>query len=160
MMFAVASFLERWANSGWIVSIRDSSFGMPALQSVHLVGLTMLLASILVLNMRMAGFTMMGWSLPALARQLRPWGLGAIALVIASGVVMFLGNPPKYLANYAFLFKMTALGLAILLQFIVLRRLSTTPPGARPRRIDVFVAGLSLTLWFAVGWAGRAIAFV
>jgi len=30
----------------------------------------------------------------------------------------------------------------------------------RRRAINVAVAGLLLTLWFSVGWAGRAIAFV
>jgi hypothetical protein len=159
-MLSITSFLQRIADSRWIVSIRDSSFGMPALQSVHLVGLTILLATVLVLNLRLAGLSMMDWPLPSLERQLRPWGFGAITMVIGSGIIMFLGNPAKYLASYPFLFKMTALTLAILFQFWVVRRLSFTEPGSRPRRRDVIVAGLSLTLWFAVGWAGRAIAFV
>jgi Family of unknown function (DUF6644) len=160
MILALVSFLEWCSQSRWIIYIRDSSYGMPALQSVHLVGLTMLLATILVLNLRLAGLSMMDWPLPSLERQLRPWALGAITMMIASGIIMFLGNPAKYLASYAFLFKMTALALAILLQFRVLRRLSTTDAGSRPRRSDIIAAGLSLTLWFAVGWAGRAIAFV
>jgi hypothetical protein len=81
-------------------------------------------------------------------------------MVIASGIIMFLGNPAKYLASYPFLFKMTALSLAILFQVRVLRRLPVAEAGSRPRRTDVVVAALALTLWFAVGWAGRAIAFV
>lgn len=159
-MLAIASFLQWIADSRWMVSIRDSSFGMPALQSVHLVGLTMLLATVLVLNLRLAGLSMMDWPLPSLERQLRPWALGAITIVILSGIIMFLGNPAKYLASYPFLFKMTALALAILFQFRVIRRLSVTGAGSRARRRDVVVAVVSLTLWFAVGWAGRAIAFV
>jgi hypothetical protein len=160
MTSSIASFLDWCSNSGWIVFIRDSSYGMPALQSVHLVGLTILLAGILVLNLRLASLSMMDWSLPSLARQLRPWALGAATMVIVSGVVMFLGNPPKYLASFPFQLKMTVLAFAILFQFGVLRRLSTTEPESSPRRIDVLVAGVSLTLWFTVGWAGRAIAFV
>jgi len=156
----MTSLLLWISNARWMVYIRDSSFGMPALQSVRLVGLTMLLATVLVLNLRLAGFRMMEWPLSSLERQLRPWALGAITMVIFSGIIMFLGNPAKYLASYPFLFKMTALTLAILLQFRVVRGLSTTDAGSRPRRTDILVAGLSLTLWFAVGWAGRAIAFV
>jgi hypothetical protein len=160
MTLALASFLEWASNLRWMVYIRDSAFGMPALQSVHLVGLTMLLAAVLVLNLRLAGLSMMDWSQPALEHQLRPWAVGAIAMVIGSGIIMFLGNPAKYLASYPFLFKMTALVLAILFHFFVVRRVSTSPAGVRPNRLDIVVAGLSLTLWFAVGWAGRAIAFV
>jgi len=143
-----------------MVYIRDSSFGMPALQSVHLVGLTMLLAAILVINLRLAGLGMTDWSLASLARQLKPWAMGALTMVLVSGIVMFLGNPAKYLASFPFQLKITTLGLAILFQFGVLRKLSTTEPGVGPRRVDIFAAGLSLTLWFTVGWAGRAIAFV
>jgi hypothetical protein len=160
MMSGLVSFLDWCSRSSAIVFIRDSSFGMPAVQSVHLVGLTMLLAAILVLNLRLAGMSMMDWSLPSVERQLRPWALGAITLVIASGLLMFLGNPAKYLASTPFQFKMIALCLAMVCQFGVLRRFFTADPGLRPRPLNVLVAGLSLTLWFSVGWAGRAIAFV
>ena len=159
-MTAVRSLLDWCSNTTTIVFIRDSSFGMPAVQSVHLVGLTMLLAAILVLNLRLAGVSMMDWSLPAVERQLRPWAWGATALVLASGVVMFLGNPEKYLASAPFQIKMASLALAMLCQFGLFRRFFRTEPGVRRRSMNIVVAGLSLTLWFAVGWAGRAIAFV
>ena len=159
-MTAARSVLEWCSNTTAIVYIRDSSFGMPAVQSVHLVGLTVLLAAILVLNLRLAGVSMMDWSLPAVERQLRPWAWGATTLVLASGVLMFLGNPAKYLANPAFQFKMASLALAMLCQFGLFRRFFRSEPGVRPRSINMVVAGLSLTLWFSVGWAGRAIAFV
>ena len=159
-MTLVRSFLEWLSNTGTIVYIRDSSFGMPAVQSVHLVGLTVLLAAILVLNLRLAGITMMDWSLPAVERELRPWAWTGTALVLASGVLMFLGNPSKYLASGPFQFKMVALALAIACQFALFRRFFRSEPGVRPRSMNLAVAALSLTLWFAVGWAGRVIAFV
>ena len=159
-MTAARWLLEWCSNTTTIVFIRDSSFGMPAVQSVHLVGLTVLLAAILVLNLRLADVSMMDWSLPAVERQLRPWAVGAATIVLASGAVMFLGNPAKYLANPAFQVKMASLVLATLCQFGEFRSVFRSEPGVRRRSMNVAVAGLSLTLWFAVGWAGRAIAFV
>jgi hypothetical protein len=159
-MSSIVSLLEWCSNSRWIVFIRDSSFGMPAVQSVHLVGLTVLLAAIVVLNLRLTGVSMMDWSLASVERQLRPWGFAGGTLVIVSGVFMFLGNPAKYLASGPFQFKMTVLGLAVLCQFGLLRRFFKSEPGRRPRVINVSIACLSLTLWFTVGWAGRAIAFL
>ena len=160
MMSALVSFLEWCSNTRTIVFIRDSSFGMPALQSVHLVGLTVLLAAVVVLNLRLAGVSMIDSSLSSLERQLRPWALTGVTLSIASGFVIFLGTPAKYLASNPFRFKMAMLGLAVLLHFVVLRRLIASDPGMRSRAVNVIVAGLFLTLWFSVGWAGRAIAFV
>ena len=159
-MTAARSLLDWCSNTTTIVFIRDSSFGMPAVQSVHLVGLTMLLAAILVLNLRLAGVSMLDWSLPAVERQLRPLAWGGAALVLASGAVMFLGNPAKYLASAPFQFKMASLALAMLCQFGLFRRFFGSEPGVRRRATNITVAGLSLTLWFAVGWAGRAIAFM
>jgi len=151
--------LVTWcANTPAIVFVRDSRFGMPAVQSVHLVGITVLLAAVIVVNLRVAGVGMMEWPLPWLERQLKPWALGAAALVLLSGVLIFLGTPAKYLASNPFRFKIAVLGLAIAFQVGVLRRLAGAERGARWRRI--VVAGVSVTLWFLVGWAGRAIAFV
>ena len=156
----MTAFFEWCSNTAAIVYIRDSSYGMPAVQSVHLVGLTVLLAAMLVLNLRLAGVSMMDWSLPAVERQLRPWAWGAAVLVLLSGVLMFFGNPAKYLASAPFQLKMVCLALGILCHFVLFRRFFRSDPDVRPRLANMAVAGLSLTLWFAVGWAGRFIAFV
>jgi len=153
--------LVQWcSNSAPIVFIRDSKYGMPGAQSVHLVGLTVFLAAILVLDLRLAGIGMMDWSLDGLERQLKPWATGAVALVLLSGVLIFLGTPSKYLASNPFRIKMAALGLATVFHVGVVRRFVTGQPAARPRWSEIAVAAVSLTLWFLVGWAGRAIAFV
>ena len=143
-----------------LVFIRDSQYGMPLVQSVHLVGLTMLLATVFVLNLRIAGVAMRESSLDWLGQQLRPWMLAGLAVVLLSGALIFIATPEKYLASNPFRVKMAALALAMLFQYGVLRRLAAPgrAPGSRAGR--VVVAALSLTLWFTVGWAGRAIAFI
>jgi hypothetical protein len=153
--------LLNWcSHSDAIVAIRESSFGMPALQAVHLVGLTVMLAAILVLHLRLAGAGLAEWPLPDIERLLRPWALAGLTVMIVSGTVMFLGNPSKYLASGPFLYKISALTVAVACQFGVLRRFFRSDPRVRSRALNLAVAALSLTLWFSVGWAGRAIAFV
>ncbi len=159
MMSLILSVVQWVSTSAPIVYVRDSKYGMPAVQSVHLVGMTVFLAAMLVLNLRLAGLGMMDWPLLWLERQLKPWATGAVTLVILSGVLIFLGTPSKYLGSNPFRFKMTVLCLAIAFHFGVFHRFVTSDPG-RARWGHVIVAGLSLTLWFLVGWAGRAIAFV
>jgi hypothetical protein len=100
-----------------IVFIRDSQYGMPIAQSVHLVGLTILLATVLVLNLRLAGGALKDSSLDWLAQQLRPWMIGGLAVVVLSGLLIFVGTPAKYLASNPFRVKMAALGLAVLFQY-------------------------------------------
>ena len=143
-----------------IVFIRDSQYGMPIVQSFHLVGLTVLLASVLVLNLRLAGVALMESSLDWLARQLRPWTIGGLALVVLSGLLIFVATPAKYLASNPFRVKMVTLAVAVLFHFGVLRGFVGLERGPRSRAVSLFVAVLSLTLWFTIGWAGRAIAFI
>jgi len=160
-MVVFFSSLLQWCSSwGPIVFIRDSKYGMPAVQSFHLMGLAMFLATTVVLDLRLAGIGMRDLSLAWLARQLKPWASGALTLVVLSGTLIFLGTPPKYLDSNPFRIKMALLALAILFHFGVLRRLTGSEPESRARMVNVLIACLSLTLWFGVGWAGRAIAFV
>jgi hypothetical protein len=119
-----------------------------------------LLAAVLVLDLRLAGVGMTDWPLPWLERQLKPWAIAAVAVVMLSGILIFLGTPAKYLASNPFRVKMALLGLAILFHLGVLRRFVISERDSHPRRVAVIVAGVSLTLWFLVGWAGRAIAFI
>ena len=156
-MLSLLHWCSTWAP---IVFIRDSRYGMPAVQSVHLMGLTVFLAAMVVLDLRLAGFGNRELSLCALARQLKPWRTGAAATIILSGLFIFLATPDKYLGSHPFQIKMALFGCAILFHFGVLRRFIASQPVSCPRRINVMVAFLSLALWFSVGWAGRAIAFI
>jgi hypothetical protein len=157
---SLLAILQSW--SGWapFVLVRDSKYGMPAVQSFHLMGLTVLLATVLLEDLRLAGLGMKDYGLSWLVRQVKPWTLGAFAVVISSGLLMFLATPGKYIDSHPFRLKMALLCLALLFHFGVLRRLTSVDFPARPRVVNVMVACLSLTLWFGVGWAGRAIAFI
>jgi hypothetical protein len=157
---SLLSILQSGSSWAPVVLVRDSKYGMPAVQSVHLIGLTTFLATLVTVNLRLAGFGRVDWSPSWLARQLRPWMAAAIATVLLSGSFIFLATPGKYVASNPFRVKMTALALAILFHFLVFRRFVAAEPGARRRSMNILVAGVSLTLWFSVGWAGRAIAFV
>jgi len=152
--------LQSVSNWAPLVLIRDSKYGMPVAESFHLMGLTILLATVVVLDLRLAGLGMRDYGLSWLARQLKPWTVGAIVLVMSSGLLIFLSTPGKYLDSHPFRLKMVLLCLALLFHFFVLRRFTAADSVARPRAVTAIVVFLSLTLWFGVGWAGRAIAFI
>jgi len=157
---ALLPLLQSASNWAPIVFIRDSKYGMPVAESFHLVGLTILLATVVVLDLRLAGVGMSDYGLSWLARQLRPWTVGAIVLVMSSGLLIFLATPGKYLDSHPFRLKMALLCSALLFHFGVLCRFTASDFVTRPRLVNILVACLSLTLWFGVGWSGRAIAFI
>jgi hypothetical protein len=156
-MLSLLHWCATWAP---ISFIRDSRYGMPAVQSIHLTGLTVFLAAMVIFDLRLAGFGNRESSLSGLVRQLKPWRTGALTLVILSGLLIFLATPDKYLGSHPFRVKMALLCCAMVFHFTVLRRFIGPEPVSCQRRVKVIVALLSLTLWFSVGWAGRAIAFI
>ena len=157
---ALIPLLQSVSNWAPIVLIRDSKYGMPTVQSFHLVGLMILLTTVVAIDLRLAGLGLRDYRLFTLARQLKPWTVGAIALVMSSGLLIFLATPGKYLDSRPFRLKMALLCGALLFHFGVLRRFTAADSVARSSLVNVSVACLSLTLWFGVGWAGRAIAFI
>ena len=157
---SILPLLQSVSNWAPIVLIRDSKYGMPAVQSFHLVGLMILLTTVVALDLRLTGLGLSDYGLSRLARQLKPWTLGAIVLVMSSGLLIFLATPGKYLDSRPFRLKMALLCGALLFHFGVLRRFTAADSVARSSLVNVSVACLSLTLWFGVGWAGRAIAFI
>lgn len=147
-------------DSPTIDIIRNCKYAIPLIQSLHLLGITLLLGCTVMLNFRLLGIGMRELTMPVLAKQLWRWAIGGLVLTMLSGFFVFLPDPARYAANSAFRFKMALLSAAIVFQFTVFRRVIRSDPAASTRWRDVVVSLLSLTMWFCVGWAGRAIAFI
>ena len=139
--------------------IRDSKYGVPILQSLHLTGITLLLGTTLILNLRLLGLGFRRLPMPLLSEQLWRWTKVGLFLAICAGILIFLPDPTRYAHSGPFRLKMILLCLALIFQFTIFRKTVRTDPGLRSRLANSVVAVISLTLWFGVGWSGRAIAF-
>ena len=149
-----------WSYSSKIVDIlRNSKYAIPLIQSLHLFGLTLLLGTTVIFNVRLLGFGFRQLELSSISTQLWRVAVGGLLLSIATGTLVFIPDPARYAANTAFKTKLVILVVAILFHFTVFRRVirAKSPPALRQA---AWIAAVSLTLWFSVGWAGRAIAFL
>jgi hypothetical protein len=135
----------------------DHLYGAVAML-LHVAGLILVLGSILLVNLRLLGVGLHRQSPLTLARATNPligWGLGFLVL---SGLFLFLPSAGFYYPNPAFWFKFYLLGLALLVQFTLYRFVTRQE---QPHRLLAAFTGLvSLTLWFGVGFAGRAVGFL
>jgi hypothetical protein len=146
-------------DSKTIDVLRNAKYAIPLIQSLHLFGLTLVLGSVLAFNLRLLNFGMGQLSMPVLVKQLWRIAIWGLLLSISTGIIVFIPDPARYAANTAFKTKLVVLLLAILFHFTIFRRaVRADEPGLRRR--NAIVAAVSLTLWFCVGWAGRAIAFL
>jgi hypothetical protein len=139
--------------------IRNSTYIFPIVEVFHLFGLTILLGTLTITDLRMLGVGMRRQSISTVATQLAPFTVWGAVLTIVTGILLFLSEAMKCYGNAAFPWKMWLLLAGILLYLLLQRRI--TSPGSRvsPGLLKV-VAVLSLFFWYGVAIAGRAIAFV
>jgi hypothetical protein len=152
--------LFKWFDATPIsIIIRNSTYIFPVVEVLHLFGLTLLLGTITVIDMRMLGVGMRRQSVAEVAGQLAPWSIGAAILTIVSGILLFLSEAMKCYGNAAFPYKMWFLLAGIVLYLVAQRRVTSPTSRMSPGMLKV-IAVLSLILWYGVAIAGRAIAFV
>lgn len=139
-------------------AVRNSLWLFPAIEAVHLLGLCLLGGSLLVVDLRLLGVGLKRQTIAELAAQLRPWLLGAIGVMIATGLLLFLSEAVKCYYNQSFWVKMTTLPIALVFTLTVRARVTRTgrlEASARTR----LVGAVSIALWFTVAAAGRWIGF-
>jgi hypothetical protein len=157
---ALAQALEASRLAG---AMRHSLWLYPAVEVVHIVGFVVLVGSIVMLDLRLLGFTASA-SVRDLARHVLPWTWGALLLVVPSGVAMFSAHAVEFLDNPALRIKLlliVAAGLnAALFHFGVYRSVPAWDRNASVPGAARWAAGLSLALWVGVLACGRLIAYL
>jgi hypothetical protein len=134
----------------------------PLLQTLHLVGFTLLIGTVGFFDLRALGLAK-GIPLAAIHRLI-PFGIAGYVGNIILGIAFFSGHPEQYYYNNAFRLKlifMAVAGINILLFYGTgaFAQVKTLPADANvPLRIKI-IAGTSLCAWVAVLICGRMITF-
>jgi hypothetical protein len=149
----------QWCESLWLGQfVVNSNWLFPVIEATHLLALTVLGGTVLVVDLRLLGLGLKGRSPSELSRAARPWLIGAIAVMIATGLPLFLSEAIKCYYNDSFWVKMTTLPIAIAFTFTVRSR-ATDDAVRNTARRQMLVGALSIALWVTVAAAGRWIGF-
>jgi hypothetical protein len=141
--------------------LREAKWGWPVFESLHFLGMSMLLGTVGVFDLRLMGFAR---RIPIAAlHRLIPIGIAGFAINLVTGFSFLSATPDQYLFNLAFRWKVTFLaiaGLNVLLFYArTFRRLLDTPPGAAPPLGARLAGAVSLVAWIGVMSAGRLLTF-
>jgi hypothetical protein len=148
-----------WHDQSWLgQTISGSIWLFPAIETVHILAMAIMFGALLVLNLRMLGWSFKRQSLPLLSSTLMPFVNWGLIVMILSGYAMFASEALKCYANDGFKFKMFFLVLAVLLQYTWYA--SLVKKEGEPRGDAKAAAVLNFVFWFCVGAGGRAIGFV
>jgi hypothetical protein len=158
-MQAIVPFFQWCDNTAISQGIRNSRVAFPIIENFHLFALTVLLGSLVVLVLRQFGLVYQAQPISEVATALRPWNRWSLAVMLTSGILLFLSEAMKCYGNTSFRVKMFFLFFALLFQFTIYNRIvrsegKTAPIGGK------IAAAVAVCLWFGVGLAGRAIGFL
>ena len=132
----------------------------PTCETLHFVGLSLLLGVVLAVDLRMLG-VMKGVSFMTLHRLL-PWGILGFGINVLTGMLFFVGAPGQYTTNGAFQWKIALVMVAAAnaLYFTVIDETWVLGPGDdAPLTAKVMAAGAML-LWVGVMFCGSMLPFL
>ncbi len=140
-------------------TIRDSAWLFPVIEATHLLGFVLTLGAVLIVELRLLGFGLIRQPVAELAANARPWLLGGVTVMFASGIPLFMSESIKAYYSFAFWVKMASLFLVLLYTFTLRRRVTGTDLVTNRPLLARTLAVISLSLWFGVAWGGRWIGF-
>ena len=145
------------------VAMRKSLWLYPIVEITHILGFVTLVGSVAMLDLRVLGLSRT-MSVTALSRHTQPWTLGALVLIVPSGLLMFSAHATDFVSNTAFLAKMMLLVVAGVnaawFRMGSYRSVGTWDAGVNAPMAARCSAGLSLLVWGSVIGCGRLLAYV
>jgi hypothetical protein len=137
--------------------LNDSPLIFPALECTHILGFALSVGTIAVLDFRLLGLGLLRHPPGDLAKDLAPWTLAGLAIMLLSGPAMFSSDPDMYYLNGAFQIKMAALLVAIVFRYTIHRKVAARDASTGGAKL---VACISLALWASIVFCGIFIGFV
>ena len=96
-MQAFVQAVEGSAINNWVLG---AAWIWPTLEILHFMGLSLLLGSLLVIDLRMAGFFRQ--LNIAATHKLLPWTFAGFGINATTGFLFLMGDPARYTANIGF----------------------------------------------------------
>jgi hypothetical protein len=154
------AFLE-WLQNTWIARlVAESLWGYPLFETIHSIGMALLIGSLGLINLRILGFKA---ELPILEiRRLLPLAWLGFTLNAISGTLLFTSDAVTFFSSYTFRLKMVLIVLGginagLIGNKIFRPALAGVPP--TPTTGAKWLAATSLVFWFGAVICGRLIAY-
>jgi hypothetical protein len=140
--------------------VTDTPWMWPTCETLHFVGLSLLLGVVLLVDLRVLG-VVRGVSFQSLHRLL-PWAAIGFGVNIGTGMLFFVGIPGQYIKNPAFYWK---IGLAMLaglnaVYFTILDEPWSLGPKEDAPLTAKIAAASAMLLWLGVLYFGSMLPFI
>ncbi len=159
----ISQWLKGLEATSFATGIRDSLYIFPILESAHVMALSVVFGTILIVDLRVLGIASARRPFARMSSELLRITWAAFVLAASTGTLMFITNARVYASNTSFRLKMVLLvaaGLNMALFHLTAgRSIARWDRAAAAPACGKLTATLSLALWIAVIFAGRIIGF-
>src|SRR2546426_3628990 len=140
--------------------INQTNWAWPTLETLHFIGLSMILGVALIVNLRMLGIAK-NISFSALHRLL-PWGILGFGINVSTGFLFFVTIPDQYTQNLSLHVKMVLMMIAgvNILYFTMFEEPWKLGPGDEASTRAKVVTTVTVLLWVGVIYFGRMMPFI
>ncbi len=159
----VVALLESLEHSSLAVSIAESSWAFPTIETIHVIALTLMIGTVLIMDLRLLGFASARQRYKALQRDVLPWTWWTFGGAVVSGCLMFITQATEYYENEAFRIKLLLLLLAginmLVFELMIARSAANWDRVAAAPWPGKIAALLSIALWISIVFFGRRVGF-
>jgi hypothetical protein len=157
-MHAFATWLQATSLSHTIQSV---SWVVPLLQSIHILTIGVVFVSSLMIALRVLGRMRADEPFEAVWSRFAPWMWAGLAVMLATGLILVVGEPVREFTALSFWIKMMLVVTAATATVLYGRslRAAAPPPPAEFSTPARLASVLIVVLWLAVIFLGRAIAY-
>jgi uncharacterized membrane protein YkvI len=140
-----------------------NSWAIPTIQSIHIAGIGIVLASVFMVDLRILGLAGRDQTLRQTTNRFGPWLMWSLVVLLVTGLLMVIGEPVRELVTVSFWLKMFLVAVGTLVAAVFLKTLKNNEQqwgDATTRRFSVrLMAILTFMVWIAVIVLGRLIAY-
>src|SRR5882672_11918813 len=141
-------------------TIHSIDWIVPAVQTIHILAITVVAVSALMIDLRLIGVFSADRPLQDVSARFLPLVWWPLLILLATGAIMIIGEPTRSLKNPVFQLKMALLlGAMIVTGIVQLLGRNSALAEDRPGVSSYLIVALSLLLWTGIVFAGRWIAY-
>jgi hypothetical protein len=141
-------------HNGWVI---------PTIQSIHIVGIGVVMGSVFMIYLRILGWAGMDQTLRQTTSRYAPWLTGALCVLLVTGILMVIGEPVRELVTFSFWLKMFLVAIstviAVSFQISLRKRERLWEETFVHRKSIKGLAILTFLIWACIIILGRLIAY-
>lgn len=155
-------FVDWLAQTSLSLAVQTNEWVIPTVQSIHIVAIGVALGSVFMVTLRILGWAARDEPLADTNARFGPWLTGGLVVLLATGIVMIIGEPARELLTLSFWLKMILLvigtAVAVAFQRSVRRHQDRWESTAGAAGVRV-LAVVTLLIWLGIVVLGRLIAY-